>query len=35
VERALLALEEAALRTIDVFGAQQISNTLHIMAKMR
>jgi hypothetical protein len=35
VERALQALEAAALRTIDAFGAQEISNTLHIMAKSR
>ena len=35
VERALQALEAAALRTIDAFGAQQICNTLHIMAKTR
>jgi hypothetical protein len=34
VERALQALEEAALRTVNVFGAQ-LSNTLHIMAKTR
>ena len=34
VERALQALEEAALRTVKVFGTQ-LSNTLHIMAKMR
>jgi len=32
VERALQALEAAALRTIDAFGAQHVSNTLHIMA---
>jgi len=35
VERALQALEAAALRTIDAFEAQQIANTLHIMAKSR
>jgi hypothetical protein len=35
VERALQALEAAALRTIDAFGAQHVSNTLHIMAKSR
>jgi hypothetical protein len=35
VERALQALEAAALRTIDAFGAQHVSNTLHIMAKRR
>ena len=35
VERALQALEAAALRTIDAFGAQEIANTLHIMAKSR
>jgi hypothetical protein len=35
VERALQALEAAALRTIDAFGAQEVSNTLHIMAKSR
>ena len=34
VERALQALEEAALRTVKVFGTQ-LSNTLHIMAKTR
>ena len=33
VERALLALEEATLRTINVFGAQGLANTLHTMAK--
>ena len=35
VERALQALEAAALRTIDAFGAQHVSNTLHIMAESR
>ena len=35
VERAQQALEAAALRTIDAFGAQQVANTLHIMAKSR
>ncbi len=35
VERALQALEAAALRTIDAFGTQHVSNTLHIMAKSR
>jgi len=35
VERALQALKAAALRTIDAFGAQNVSNTLHIMAKSR
>jgi len=35
VERALLALEEATLRTINVFGAQGLANTLHTMAKTR
>ena len=35
MERALQALEAAALRTIDAFGAQHVSNTLHIMAKSR
>jgi hypothetical protein len=35
VERALQALEAAALRTIDAFGAQEVSNTLHIIAKSR
>jgi hypothetical protein len=35
VERALQALEAAALRTIDAFRAQEVSNTLHIMAKSR
>ena len=33
IERALQALEAAALRTIDEFAAQHVSNTLHIMAK--
>jgi hypothetical protein len=32
VERALQLLEEAALRTINVFNAQQLTDTLHIMA---
>jgi hypothetical protein len=35
VERALQALDEVVLRTINVFGAQQLSNILHIMAKTR
>ena len=35
VERALLALEEAALRTINVFGAQAVANILHMIAKTR
>ena len=35
MERALQALEAAALRTINVFRAYKIANTLHIMAKMR
>ena len=35
VERAQQALEAAALRTIDAFGAQAVANTLHIMAKSR
>ena len=35
VERALQALKAAALRTIETFGAQGVSNTLHIMAKSR
>jgi hypothetical protein len=33
VERALQALEGAALQTNDEFGAREIINTLHIMAK--
>jgi hypothetical protein len=33
VERALEALEAAALRTNETFEAQHVSNTLHIMAK--
>jgi hypothetical protein len=33
VERALQALEAAALRTIETFNAQNVANTLHIMAK--
>jgi hypothetical protein len=33
VERALKALEGAALRTNHVFGAQQSANTMHAMAK--
>ena len=33
VERALQALETAALRRMDAFEAQQVANTLHIMAK--
>ena len=32
-ELALQSLEAAALRTIDTFAAQQVANTLHIMAK--
>jgi hypothetical protein len=35
VERALQALEAAVLRTIDAFGAREVANTLHIMAKSR
>jgi hypothetical protein len=35
VERALQALEGAALQTNAEFGAREISNTLHIMAKTR
>ena len=35
VERALQALEAAALQTIDAFGAREVANTLHIMAKCR
>ena len=35
VERALQALEGAALQTNDEFGAREIINTLHIMAKTR
>ena len=35
VKRALQAIEEVALRTIDTFGAQHVSNALHIMAKSR
>ena len=33
VERSLQALEEAALRTINVFGARELANTMHAMAK--
>jgi hypothetical protein len=33
VERALQTLEQAALRTINVFGAREIANTMHAMAK--
>ena len=32
-EQALHALEAAALRMIDAFEAQQVANTLHLMAK--
>ena len=35
VERALQALEAAALRTIDAFEAQPVANILHIIAKTR
>ena len=35
VRKALQTLEEAALKTIDEFGPQEISNTLHIIAKKR
>ena len=35
VERALQALEAAALRTIDTFREQELANTLYIMAKSR
>jgi hypothetical protein len=35
VERALQALEAAALRMIGVFEAQQVANILHIIAKTR
>ncbi len=35
VERAQQALEAAALRTMNAFGAQAVANTLHIMAKSR
>ena len=35
VERALQALEAAALRTIETFGTREVANTLHIMAKTR
>ena len=35
VERALQAIEAAALRTMDAFEAQAVANTLHIMAKTR
>ena len=35
VERALQALEAAALRTISESDAQALANTLHIMAKTR
>ena len=35
VKRALQVIEEVALRTIDTFGAQHVSNALHIMAKSR
>ena len=34
-ERALQALEAAALRTIDTFEAQPVANILHIIAKTR
>ena len=33
MERALQALEATALRTIETFNAQNVANTLHIMAK--
>ena len=33
VERALRALEAAALRQIETYQAQHVANTLHIMAK--
>ena len=35
VERALQSMEAAALRTIDTFGAQEVSNNLHIIVKTR
>ena len=35
LERALQALEAAALRTIDAFGARLVANILHIIAKAR
>jgi uncharacterized protein with PIN domain len=35
VRKALQTLEEAALKTIEEFGPQEISNTLHIIAKKR
>ena len=35
MERALQALEAAALRTIDAFEAQGVSIAMHIMAKTR
>ena len=35
VERALQALEAAALRRMEKFKAQQVANILHIMAKTR
>ena len=35
VERALQAIESAALRKMDAFEAQAVANTLHIMAKTR
>ena len=35
VERAMQALEAATLQKIDAFRAQEVSNTLHIMAKSR
>ena len=33
VEQALQALEEAVLRTINVFGTQELANIMHAMAK--
>jgi len=33
MKQALQALEAAALLTIDVFGPQELANTLHAMAK--
>jgi hypothetical protein len=35
VERALQALEAAALRTMGAFEAQHVANTLHTMAENR
>ena len=35
MERALQALEAAALRRIDAFEAQSVANILHIIAKTR